>query len=104
MKHDSKLRKTGTRVYAFDAKTGKFYKSFDSIKAAGREIGVDSTTITKVISGDRLLAGGYFWKKGEYENENEISDIDKKLLDQVKKQDRYRKKKIESESDESESE
>ena len=104
MIHDSKVRKTGTRVYAFDAKTGKFYKSFDSIKAAGREIGVDSTTITKVISGDRKLAGGYFWKKGEYENENEISDIDEKLLDQVKKQDRYRKKKIQSESEDSESE
>lgn len=100
MIHDSKVRKTGTRVYAFDAKTGKFYKSFDSIKAAGRKIGVDSTTITKVISGDRLLAGGYFWKKGE----NEISDIDEKLLDQVKKQDRYRKKKIKSESEDSESE
>jgi hypothetical protein len=104
MLHASKVYKTGTKICAFDSKTGKFYKSFESIKAAGREIGVDSTTITKVISGDRLLAGGYFWKKGEYENENDISDIDEKLLDQVKKQDRYRKKKIKSESEESESE
>lgn len=94
MLHDSKLRGTGKKIYAFDSKTGKFYKSFESIKAAGREIGVDSTTITKVISGDRLLGGGYFWKQGEYDNEDDISDIDEELLEQAKKLDRYRKNKI----------
>ena len=94
MLHDSKLRGTGKRIYAFNSTTGKFYKSFESIKAAGREIGVDSTTITKVISGDRLLAGGYFWKQGDYDNEDDITDIEEELLDQAKKADRYRKKKI----------
>ena len=94
MLHESRLKKTGKRVYAFDSKTGKFYKSFESIKAAGRDIGVDSTTITKVINGDRLLAGGYFWKQGEYDNEDDISDIDEDLLNKAKSFDRYRKNKI----------
>jgi hypothetical protein len=108
MLHNSKSKGTGKRIYAFDSKTGKFYKSFESIKAAGREIGVDSTAITKVISGDRLLAGGYFWKKGDYDNEDDITDIDDELLEQAKKADRYRKKKIapqkETKDDSSESE
>ena len=94
MLHDSKLRKTGKRIYAFDSKTGKFHKSYESIKAAGREIGIDSTNITKVISGNRLIAGGYFWKQGEYDNEDDITDIDEELLEQAKKLDRYRKNKI----------
>jgi hypothetical protein len=94
MLHNSKSKGTGKRIYAFNSTTGKFYKSFESIKAAGREIGVDSTTITKVISGDRLLAGGYFWKQGDYDNEDDITDIEEELLEQAKKADRYRKKKI----------
>jgi hypothetical protein len=94
MLHDSKLRKTGKRIYAFDSKTGKFHKSYESIKAAGREIGIDSTSITKVVSGNRVTAGGYFWKEGEYDNEDEISDIDEELIEQAKKLDRYRKNKI----------
>jgi hypothetical protein len=94
MLHDSKLRKTGKRIYAFDSKTGKFYKSYESIKAAGRAIGIDSTSITKVVSGNRVTAGGYFWKEGEYDNEDEISDIDEELIEQAKKLDRYRKNKI----------
>jgi hypothetical protein len=107
MLHNSKSKGTGKRIYAFNSTTGKFYKSFESIKAAGREIGVDSTTITKVISGDRLLAGGYFWKQGDYANEDDITDIDDELLEQAKKADRYRKKKIapkEIKDDSSESE
>jgi hypothetical protein len=94
MLHDSKLRKTGKRIYAFDSKTGKFYKSYESIKAAGRAIGIDSTSITKVVSGNRVTAGGYFWKEGEYDNEDDISDIDEELIEQAKKLDRYRKNKI----------
>ena len=107
MLHDSKLRGTGKRIYAFDSKTGKFHKSYESIKAAGRDIGIDSTNITKVISGNRLIAGGYFWKQGEYDNEDDITDIDEELLEQVKKLDRYRKNKIapkKQDSSESESE
>ena len=61
MKHDAKLRKTGKCVQCFDLE-GKLVKEYGSIKEAGKDLNIDSTSITKVISGVSKKAGGYTWK------------------------------------------
>jgi hypothetical protein len=71
MLHDSKLRKTGKKIKAFTS-DGIFFKDFDSIKSAARELNIQSTSITKVISGERNFAGGYIWKQI---NEDEKDDV-----------------------------
>ena len=75
MLHDSKLRKTGKRLQAFTM-DGKFVKEYESIKAAGRELKVDSTSITKAVSGanGRTTAGGYIWKYADANSDDEIDD------------------------------
>ena len=62
MTHNSKLKQTGKKIQAFTS-DGKLYKEYDSIKEAGRDIKIDSTAITKVLSGVRTMAGGYTWKR-----------------------------------------
>ena len=63
MSHDSKLRKTGKKIQSFTS-DGKFVKEYESIKEAGRELKIDSTSITKAVGGknNRLTAGGFIWK------------------------------------------
>ena len=121
MLHDSKLRKTGKRLQAFTM-DGKFVKEYESIKAAGRELKVDSTSITKAVSGanGRTTAGGYIWKyadvsddeidndteqsKSESESEPEQNKkIEVKPVKKIKSKSVSKKSETESES-ESESE
>nr|DAE13503.1 MAG TPA: homing endonuclease [Siphoviridae sp. ctVif31] len=42
---------------------GKIIERFDSIGEASRKIGIQRQNIEKVIRGERLRAGGFFWKK-----------------------------------------
>jgi len=62
MTHNSKVKQTGKKIQAYDSDV-KLYKEYDSIKEAGRDLKIDSTTITKVISGVRTMAGGFTWKR-----------------------------------------
>ena len=71
MFHDSKLRQTGKKIQAFNS-DGTLYKEYNSIKEAGRDIKIDSTNITKVLSGVRTMAGGYTWK--QINNIEEVAD------------------------------
>lgn len=43
-------------------KNGKFIKTFNSLKEAKEETGIDDGTIVKVCKGRRNHAGGYIWK------------------------------------------
>ena len=74
MSHDSKLRKTGKKIQSFTS-DGKFVKEFESIKEAGRELKIHSTSITKAVGGknNRLTAGGFIWKYVD-ESESEQSE------------------------------
>jgi hypothetical protein len=42
-----------------------FIKSFESIKQAETETGINRKSISKMINGKRLSSGGYIWKKME---------------------------------------
>jgi len=47
-------------MYTPDGKT--FIKTFNSIKEAGKAVGVHPSKITEVIKGRRFKSGGYHWK------------------------------------------
>lgn len=43
-------------------KQGKLIATFDGVRIAGRETGVQSSSIGKVANGERKTAGGFVWK------------------------------------------
>ena len=51
-----------TKVAAYD-KEGNKIGEWLSLADAGRELGIQSANISKVLNGERLTAGGYIWKK-----------------------------------------
>ena len=51
-----------TKVAAYD-KEGNKIGEWLSLADAGRELGIQSANISKVLNGARLTAGGYIWKK-----------------------------------------
>jgi group I intron endonuclease len=69
-----KLRNNGIchPLDSYDS-SGKFVKTFKSIREASRELGIDNGSIRKCISGKYKLAGGFIWKKhGDALSVNEI--------------------------------
>jgi hypothetical protein len=84
MSHDSKLRKTGKKIQAFTT-DGKFVKEYESIKEAGRELKIDSTSITKAVSGAnrRTTAGGYIWKYVDADNDESDVTSDDSIDDNI---------------------
>lgn len=85
MSHDSKLRKTGKKIQSFTS-DGKFVKEFESIKEAGRNLKIDSTSITKAVGGknNRLTAGGFIWKYID-ESESEQSESEQSEPEKIVK-------------------
>ena len=61
-----KLRKyagqTAKKVNQIDMSTGEIIKTWDSALAAERELGIDNSSIRRVIYGDYRHAGGYLWE------------------------------------------
>ena len=55
---------------------GNIIKVFDTINEAAKEVGVDRTTVSKVIVGVNQTAGGYKW---EYEDEEKRPDNKEKV-------------------------
>lgn len=52
-------------IYQY-TKDGTFIKEWESATAAGRELNIDSSSITKVLKGKLKSCGGYAWRyKGE---------------------------------------
>lgn len=49
-------------VLQLDINSKRVIKSFDSIKSARDETGIDGSSITNVCKGKRISAGGYCWK------------------------------------------
>jgi hypothetical protein len=89
MLHNSRLRKTGKKIQAFTS-DGTFVKEFDSIKGAARELKIQSTSITKVISGERTTAGGYIWKQinnKEHKSDDEQDENNSDNIDEIDESD-----------------
>jgi hypothetical protein len=103
MLHNSKAKSTGKTICSF-SKEGKFVKQYESIKGAGRELNIESTSITKALSGaeGRKFAGGYLWKYTEdveKDNTGNIKDIVTQEMikdkeDKQKAQDELEQKKL----------
>lgn len=51
-------------IYQYD-KDYNLVRAFQSIAEASKIVGVGKTSIGKAINGERFLAGGYFWHRGE---------------------------------------
>ena len=49
-------------VSAYDKKTFKFVKSYDSITEAENELGIGKNCISQCLRGKQKTAGGYIWK------------------------------------------
>lgn len=72
------LKDSGTNtksVSAYDKKTMKFYKSYDSIKEAEEELGLSQGAISQALSGRIKTSGGYIWK---YNKTYTINDLEPK--------------------------
>lgn len=48
--------------------SGKFIREYNTIIEAANQVGISSTSISKVLSGKRNTAAGYVWKKIELKN------------------------------------
>jgi len=82
MIHNSKLKQNGKKIQAFTS-DGKLYKEYDSIKEAGRDIKIDSTAITKVLSGVRIMAGGYTWKRTGDDDAEKVNEQNKDIKEDI---------------------
>ena len=59
------LKESGTNnksISAYDKKTLKFVKSYDSITEAEKELGLSKGAIGKALSGRRKTSAGFVWK------------------------------------------
>lgn len=61
IKNKNNNKNTNFRVYQYDL-NGNFIKSWLSRKAAARVLNIHNTAIGKVISGERISAGGFLWR------------------------------------------
>ena len=59
------IKRLVRKVHQYDQE-GNLIKTFNSIKEASKEIGINSTTISAVCRGRMKLAGGFIW---QYEND-----------------------------------
>ena len=50
------------KIQAYNKNTGDFYKEFDSILEAAKDIGVHPSGITRVLSGQNKTSGGYTFR------------------------------------------
>lgn len=57
----SAAAKNSKRISQYDL-SGNFIRTWPSATVAGRETGIDSSTISKCCSGTRKTTGGYTWK------------------------------------------
>ena len=65
----------GRPVFAVDLKTGKVLR-FETQSEASRQLGVDISSITRVIKGEQNSAGGYWFTEDEREiTERKIQEI-----------------------------
>lgn len=72
------LKESGTNnksISAYDKKTLKFVKSYDSITEAEKELGLSKGAIGQVLSGRRKTSGGYIWK---YNRKLTMKDLEPK--------------------------
>ena len=72
------LKESGTNnksISAYDKKTLKFVKSYDSITEAEKELGLSKGAIGKALSGRRKTSAGYVWK---YNNKFTMADLEPK--------------------------
>lgn len=69
----------GHPVYAVDLKTGKILR-FESQCEAGRQLGIDSSKIPRVVKGKLIQTGGYWFAEDECEiTEEKIQEIKAKM-------------------------
>lgn len=64
-------------VYAYDAKTGLFVDSYESISAAERAIGVYSGSVQRVVNIKDRTAKGFLWKTEKFDRV-EVSNREQK--------------------------
>ena len=57
----NKKGRYGKHILQFDA-NGNFIKEFSSVNEAAMEVKIDATTISKMLHGHALTAGGFIWK------------------------------------------
>lgn len=48
-------------VYQYDKKTGELLNTFDGVREAGRQTGIDYTGILKNCNGKYKSSGGFIW-------------------------------------------
>ena len=58
---DPIVEKLQKKILQFD-KEGNFIKEYPSLKFAANELNIDATSISKVLHGQYLTAGGFVWK------------------------------------------
>lgn len=57
--------KTAIKIVMKDKKTGEILKTYNSVKEAGRDLGVSPSHINEVVHGKRKSAYGYLWEAAE---------------------------------------
>lgn len=71
-----------SRIFQYD-KELNLVATFSTIKEASNNAKISDTSIGKAINGERFLAGGYFWHRGELP----LKDFPQRWIDYLKKFD-----------------